>query len=329
MKKTLIALATLAAVSGTAFAQSAVTLGGTYNFGVQKSNTGAKSADFFDAKVNFSGAEDLGGGLKASFSTEMQMGGRADTTTVAAAAGAEVANQSKKSNVWARNATVSLAGGFGTLTGGRVEGANLAQSAQLAGASLANGFDQASLAGANTNFNLVSYTSPAFNGFTVGVSQSKALNSAFAADADSSDETTVTAVSASYAAGPLAAGFVNKSVNTAGTSADGKKNEMFATYDLGVAKVGLGYAKNSGAAYAGQKAQVIASVVAPVAANFTLGADYINRDGATAGTDSKGYAVAANYMLSKRTKINATMGKLTLAGVAGQSQYRVGLFHNF
>jgi hypothetical protein len=231
--------------------------------------------------------------------------------------------------VWARNATVSLAGGFGTLTGGRVEGANLAQSAQLAGASLANGFDQASLAGANTNFNLVSYTSPAFNGFTVGVSQSKALNSVFATAADATNETTVTAVSASYAAGPLAAGFVNKSVNTAGTSADGKKNEMFATYDLGVAKVGLGYAKNSGAAYAGQKAQVIASVVAPVAANFTLGADYINRDGATAGTDSKGYAVAANYMLSKRTKINATMGKLTLAGVAGQSQYRVGLFHNF
>ena len=328
MKKTLIALAVVAA-SGAAFAQSAVTLGGTYNFGLQKSNTGVKSADFFDAKVNFSGAEDLGGGLKASFSTEMQMGGRADTTTVAAAAGAEVANQSKKSNVWARNATVSLAGGFGTLTGGRVEGANLAQSAQLAGASLANGFDQASLAGANTNFNLVSYTSPAFNGFTVGVSQSKALNSTFAADADSSDETTVTAVSASYAAGPVAAGFVNKSVNTAGTASDGKKNEMFATYDLGVAKVGLGYAKNSGAAYAGQKAQMIASVVAPVASNFTLGADYINRDGATAATDSKGYAVAANYMLSKRTKINATMGKLTLAGVAGQSQYRVGLFHNF
>jgi predicted porin len=326
----------LAAFSGAAFAQSAVTLGGTYNFGVQKSNTGVKSADFFDAKVNFSGAEDLGGGLKASFSTEMQLGGRADTTTNAAEAAADatvvaaaIGNQSKKSNVWARNATVSLAGGFGTLTGGRVEGANLAQSAQLAGASLANGFDQASLAGANTNFNLVSYTSPAFNGFTVGVSQSKALNSVFATAADATNETTVTAVSASYAAGPLAAGFVNKSVNTAGTSADGKKNEMFATYDLGVAKVGLGYAKNSGAAYAGQKAQVIASVVAPVAANFTLGADYINRDGATAGTDSKGYAVAANYMLSKRTKINATMGKLTLAGVAGQSQYRVGLFHNF
>jgi len=306
-----------------------VTLGGTYNFGLQKSNTGVKSADFFDAKVNFSGAEDLGGGLKASFSTEMQLGGRADTTTVAAAAGAEVANQSKKSNVWARNATVSLAGGFGTLTGGRVESSNLAQSAQVAGASLANGFDQASLAGANTNFNLVSYTSPAFNGFNVSLSQSRALNSSFAAAADNSAETSVNAIGLSYANGPLAAGYVNKSVNTAGTSADGKKNEMFATYDLGVAKVGLGYAKNSGAAYAGQKAQVIASVVAPVAANFTLGADYINRDGATAGTDSKGYAVAANYMLSKRTKINATMGKLTLAGVAGQSQYRVGLFHNF
>jgi hypothetical protein len=336
MKKTLIALATLAAVSGTAFAQSAVTLGGTYNFGFQKANSGATKADFFDAKVNLSGTEDLGGGLKISFSTEMQMGGRQDTTTrpalgtgtPATETVTTIGNQSKAGGVWGRNATVSLAGGFGTVTGGRVESTNLMQSAQLAGASLNDGFDNASLAGAVSNYNLVSYAAPAMNGFTVSLSQAKALNADFApASTTANAEVTVNSIGLSYANGPLVAGYVNKSVDTATT--DGKKNEMFATYDLGVAKVGLGYGKNSGAKYAGEKATVIASVVAPVAANFTLGADYATRAAGVIAADSKAYAVAANYMLSKRTKINATVGKLTLAGVAGANQYRVGLFHSF
>ena len=337
----------MAAFSGAAFAQSAVTLGGTYNFGFQKANNGATKADFFDAKVNLSGTEDLGGGLKISFSTEMQMGGRQDTSTTPAitatstttqtgstavyttATTGTVGNQSKAGGVWGRNATVSLAGGFGTVTGGRVESTNLMQSAQLAGASLSDGFDNASLAGAVSNYNLVSYAAPAMNGFTVSLSQAKALNADFApASTVANAEVTVNSIGLSYANGPLVAGYVNKSVDTATT--DGKKNEMFATYDLGVAKLGLGYGKNSGAKYAGEKATVIASVVAPVAANFTLGADYATRAAGGALTaDSKAYAVAANYMLSKRTKINATVGKLTLAGVAGANQYRVGLFHSF
>ena len=316
-----------------------MTLGGTYNFGFQKADNGATKADFFDAKINLSGAEDLGGGLKASFSTEMQVGGRQDTSTAAAAAVAAgaaapaVANQSKAGGVWGRNATVSLAGGFGTLTGGRVESTNLMQSAQLAGASLNDGFDKAGLAGAVSNYNLVSYTSPAFSGFTASLSQAKALNSDFApaATVTTNAEVKVTSIGLSYANGPLVAGYVNKTVDTAGTTADGKKNELFATYDLGVAKVGLGYGKNSGARYTGEKATVIASAVVPVAANFTLGADYAVRSagGTSAAVDGKGYAVAANYMLSKRTKINATVGKLEGTGLVGESQYRVGLFHSF
>ncbi len=333
----LAALAVVAA-SGAAFAQSAVTLGGTYNFGFQKADNGATKADFFDAKINLSGAEDLGGGLKASFSTEMQVGGRQDTSTAAAAAVAAgaaapaVANQSKAGGVWGRNATVSLAGGFGTLTGGRVESTNLMQNAQLAGASLNDGFDKGGLAGAVSNYNTVGYTSPAFSGFTASLSQAKALNADFAPAATTANaEVKVTSVGFSYANGPLVAGYVNKTVDTTGTAADGKKNELFATYDLGVAKVGLGYGKNSGARYTGEKATVIASALVPVAANFTLGADYAVRSagGASAAVDGKAYAVAANYMLSKRTKINATVGKLEGTGLVGESQYRVGLFHNF
>ena len=81
MKKSLIALAAVATF-GTAFAQSSVTIAGAYNFGFQKSDNGATKADFFDSKINLSGTEDLGGGLKASFNVEFQMGGRQDLTTL-------------------------------------------------------------------------------------------------------------------------------------------------------------------------------------------------------------------------------------------------------
>jgi hypothetical protein len=355
MKKTLIALAALASVS--AFAQSTVTLGGTYNFGFQKADNGATKADFFDSKVNLSGKEDLGGGLSVAFFTEMQLGGRQDTTTSpaitaaststftgtsaanAAAAGTvattttgTVGNQSKVGGVWARNATVTLAGGFGSVTGGRIESSNLMQSAQLAGASLADGFDKAKLAGAVSNYNTVSYTSPAFNGVTVSVGKLVALNSDFApATGTASAEVGVTTLGLSYANGPVAAGYVNKKVDKANnTSSDGSKNEAFVTYDFGVAKVGYGYGKNSGNAYAGAKATNVYSVVVPMGA-LSIGADLVTRGvgGDITTASSKGQALAANYALSKRTKINATVGKLTLDGVAGQNQYRVGLFHNF
>jgi hypothetical protein len=337
MKKTLIALAVLAA-SGASFAQSTVTLAGTYNFGFQKADNGAAKADFFDAKINLSGTEDLGGGLKASFLTDIQVGGRQDTSTDAAAAVAagvavpKVGNQSKVSGVFGRNATVSLSGGFGTVTGGRVESTNLMQSAQVAGASLADGFDKAGLAGAVSNYNVISYTSPAISGFSANFGQSKALNSDFApaASVTTNNEVVVTSVGASYVNGPLVAGYVYKNVNTAGTASDGKKNELFATYDAGVAKLGFGYGKNSGARYAGEKATMIYSVVAPMGA-FSLGADFATRaaGGTSATVDAKGYAVAANYALSKRTKINATVGKLEGTSLIGQNQFRVGMFHNF
>ncbi len=253
------------------------------------------------------------------------MGGRQDLTTVDA-----TKNQAKVSGVWGRNAIVSLAGSFGTLSGGRIESTNTHQSAQVAGASLNDGFDKSGLAGAVTNFNTVGYTSPDFNGFKVGVTQLNSLNDKFApATGTANAETTVNVISATYANGPLVAGFAHKAVDWA-NAAKGKKNELFATYDLGTAKVGLGYGKNSGDVYAGEKATVIASAVMPMGA-FSLGADYAVRSagGTSAAVDGKGYAVAANYMLSKRTKINATVGKLEGTGLIGENQYRVGLFHNF
>ena len=357
MKKSLIALAALAAF-GTASAQSTVTIGGTYSFGFQKSDTGATSADFFDSRVNFSGTEDLGGGLKASFSTEMQMGGRSDLTTIDSTS---ATNQSKTGNVWGRNATVTLAGPFGTVSGGRIEGTNSIESAIVSGQSLAIGFDRAALTGAKSNFNTIGYTTPAFSGVAVTVQQLKSLNDKFAigasatttsgvttvteATAAATAETTVTVLGASYSNGPLVAGVVHKSVSNAlggtGTAVlDGTKLEAFAIYDLGTAKIGLGYAKNSGDAYKDQKPGMLASLAVPMGA-VTLGADWYARKagGSTAlgqtkalgmtTTNGSAYAVVANYALSKRSNLKATIGKVEGDNLVAKQQYRLGMHHTF
>src|SRR2546426_599430 len=69
MKKSLLALAALAATCGTAFAQSSVTVYGRIELGVEKFSNNPAKIDTQNAisQLGFKGTEDLGGGLKAYF----------------------------------------------------------------------------------------------------------------------------------------------------------------------------------------------------------------------------------------------------------------------
>lgn len=102
MKKSLIALAVLAAAAGAASAQSSVTVFGIVDVGVrQVDNGGVKQSQVStdganSSRLGFRGVEDLGGGLKAGFWLESAL--NADTGTT---------NSSGK--FWHRRATVSLA----------------------------------------------------------------------------------------------------------------------------------------------------------------------------------------------------------------------------
>jgi len=77
MKKSLVALAVLAATS--AFAQSSVTISGNVDAGIRIRDTQDNNTDFTRVQVNnasttaliFRGTEDLGGGLKANFLAEI------------------------------------------------------------------------------------------------------------------------------------------------------------------------------------------------------------------------------------------------------------------
>ena len=141
MKKSLIALAVLAA-AGTASAQSSVTLFGIVDATIQRvSNSGGPSVTRLhnsgesSSRLGFRGTEDLGGGMSASFWLEAGVNnddGTGQTTTTnnqfASAPGTALVSgagglNNRASNgtglVFNRRSTVSLAGGFGEIRLGR------------------------------------------------------------------------------------------------------------------------------------------------------------------------------------------------------------------
>ncbi|MDE1999674.1 MAG: porin, partial [Burkholderiales bacterium] len=109
MKKTLLALAALAATSA-AFAQSSVTLYGLVDVSVEKVKTDhqvnkVSSGNLAISRLGVKGSEDLGGGMKANFVLESQV--NADT------------GSADTSRFFKRAAWVGLQGGAGELRLGR------------------------------------------------------------------------------------------------------------------------------------------------------------------------------------------------------------------
>jgi len=178
MKKTLIALAALAA-TGATLAQSSVTIYGRMDLGMSsvETTTGAGAAttttDAFSlagaegtrtgSRLGFRGTEDLGGGLRAGFVYEI--GINADRNTPAGASPAD--------NARTRLANLSLTGGFGTVVVGTFMNAfDTARAFSPATANVPGG-DFVFRNGAATverfdsrTQNAIAYVSPAFNGFT-------------------------------------------------------------------------------------------------------------------------------------------------------------------
>src|SRR6476659_2085940 len=118
MKKSLLALAVLTAVSGATFAQSSVTLygkvdvGGILDSGSSKGHSVRISSGISGgSRLGFKGVEDLGGGMKDGF--QLETGYCADSN-----AGAPNFCTGGN-NFMGRQAHVDLSGGFGSLTMGR------------------------------------------------------------------------------------------------------------------------------------------------------------------------------------------------------------------
>src|SRR5215475_7395837 len=109
MKKSLLALAVLTAISGVASAQSSVTLYGKVDLGLvyDAGSTLSKSVRVSSgvtggSRIGFKGVEDLGGGLKASF--QLETGFCADSNAAPPGSGTGAANFCTGGNFMGRQA---------------------------------------------------------------------------------------------------------------------------------------------------------------------------------------------------------------------------------
>jgi predicted porin len=131
MKKSLIALAVMAA-AGAASAQSSVTLFGIVDATLQWSkSSGSNSGDvrfrmtnsgYNSSRLGFRGTEDLGGGMSASFWLEAAIfndSGAANSAGIGQTAASNGLGVPNSALVFDRRSTVSLAGGWGELRLGR------------------------------------------------------------------------------------------------------------------------------------------------------------------------------------------------------------------
>jgi len=335
MKKTLIALAVLAA-SGASFAQSSVTLTGAYAAGFESTKTaaGVTSSGFGTdtAAINLAATEDLGGGLKASAS--VALGGMARSATVAG-----------------ENASLSLEGGFGKLTIGSVESAGQGITARAAAG--APGYDlHGRVFSANANIDSVGLTLPKFGDFTVGlgyVDRGADTSTATGLGRGTTGATGAqpsVSISLGYAAGPVNASVDftswNRKDDAGVASNDTYKNaadqryRVSGNYDLGVIKIGAGYSYLERTGTKPTTTETLLGVSAPLGA-VTVGLTYGSSKGVYADSSNNsstakktGYTLGAQYNLSKRTNLGlSTYSWKNSLATGTNTGYRALLAHSF
>ena len=360
MKKSLIALAVMAA-AGAASAQSSVQLYGIADVwaGSLKSQTysletgrlvGERQTGLYDGGVSNSrwgltGSEDLGGGLKATFTLEQ--GFSLDDGTAISG--------------FNREATVGFAGNFGAVKLGKqfnaFDDVSGAQSSVFDSDLAPINTVFLSTAFAATEANTVKYVSPSFGGFTGSASYSFGENKTAAADA-----TNNYALAGQYANGPLALG-IGYAVNDKGADND-KAIRLNGAYDLGVAKLKGSYGHVKGdrttftsadsAAYLASPAFLATygaggntiqadktnefeiGVDVPLASNLVLSAGYAQSKDKLDGVEQakrSGYGLAVAYLMSKRTTgyagLNATKVKSDGETIGKTNILAVGVKHAF
>ncbi len=335
MKKSLVALAALAATG--AFAQSTVTVSGglalavgTTEFGVNKA--GAQIARQ-TGNIAFKGTEDLGNGLKANFEVQTTVG-------QAAASNLNTTGTTQRTLLGDRGAYVNLQGAFGTAQVGRSASAvralwgaigdvsglavvsGISAGSSAAGVNSTDGGLTVSAGDANARViygdsyaNQVTYVSPSFSGFSAAVGLVPKQSSATGLGNDSDNKDTFS-YSLQYANGPIAAAYNLTDAKNTGTAptVPYKMHTILASYDFGVAKVGLTHQaiKLASGINPGNGTALTASVpFGP--GNFALG--YGKRSASASvsesfGDDVKQVFAGYKYNLSKRTNLQLVYNKI-------------------
>ena len=243
MKKTLIATAVAAAVSAPA-AFADVKIGGMVNPEFSDSNATTGYAASVNTDLVFTGSEDLGNGLKASFKYHVfhDDGASSNLATTSAAAligTASTANTVVESASVSNNVadlSVSLSGDFGTITAGRFETFNMAYFHPKADMDPAHDITLEDTLGQQGRVNgSLAYVSPSFNGLTVGLSALMGAGMADSGADTSNTDGSEVMVKYSNAGLELSAGQTTHK----GAAADEKVTNVYAGYSMGDLKVGV------------------------------------------------------------------------------------------
>jgi len=368
MKKSLIAIAVLAATSSAAFAQSNVTIYGILDAGITSERGGAQgnvtkvtSGAASASRLGFKGTEDLGGGLSAVF--KLEAGVKVD----------DGALDNTNSVLFNREAYVGLSSKTaGSLLIGR-QYTPYYETLRDVGDPFAMGYAGTAknlfpVAGYMTrNSNAVVYKTPNLEGFTGAVSYSLGET-----NGDASAARQIGA-SLGYNNGPLnvavAYNSKNNDTQTVKTNGVGHNGLIAANYDFKVVKVFGAFSKDKGAgsapingastttlsaAFATTNAfgytfaptqnstDALIGLTAPVSEAGTVMASYIRKnDKESFNRDADQWAIGYNYALSKRTSTYVayakiknkngagyTVGNNTEAGT-GDKAFNLGLKHSF
>ncbi len=320
MKRTLLALATLTAFAGVASAQSSVTIAGIVDLAARNVKNGSagslktlSSGGQATNRLIVRGIEDLGGGLRAGFWLESEVG--PDTGSAGSTVGTST-------NVfWARRSTVSLLGGFGEVRLGRdlnVSFTNVSAAdpfGYVGVASLANlrgqflGYGGAITAVRTSNS--IAYYLPALGGVYGGLMVGAGEGSA------AGNSNKYVGGRLGYAAGPVNVSAASaKTYKTGAMVDDLQSTSIQGSFNAGFATFGGVYEKSKYSVLDQKLASVYTTV--PLGSG-TLKAQYTKVSGTgNAATrnqyDAKMFGLSYVYNLSKRTSLYTNYGNVNNGG---------------
>lgn len=299
--------------------------GDSGNVNTQAGRTGRLN-DFEDGiggtnRFGFRGNEDLGNGLKAIY--EFEFGFSGDT-------GGSFGGTTN------RHSWVGLEGAFGTVLGGRVDGARYSfvgqydpfknQTVANAGSlfGVTSGLGQADRAD-----NAIVYITPelapglkflaAYTTSLLGEAGANPLGVALNRDIESGD-TPLYAIAALYNNGPLSVtlDYENLQIKKIGAGGNDLEFDLYvagASYDFGVVKLSAYYEKTQGDDAVSKTVSDgdgwLIGLSAPVTSNITLKASYVKaNDDRAAQSDCSKWGFGGEYAFSKRTTAYATYAKI-------------------
>jgi len=329
MRNSITTFTLLAAVTGSAAAQTAVSVYGLMDLGVVAESGGPggsllklTSGISAGSRIGFRGTEDLGGGLKAKFVIES--GIAADTGGV-----------TQGGLVYGRQAFVGLDGQFGSLTAGRQYAPHFLaiDDVDPFGTGLAG--NSTNLMGTTARMsNALVYTTPVLVGFSAQAAYG------FGEVAGIRSGLRQIGARVNYATGSLTFGLAYHGANDALGARAGKNTLVSGKYDFGAGWASVAYNINDGAPGVDNR-DILLGVSVPVAAG-TIMASYVRKDDRTAlNQDANQVGVGYMYDLSKRTALYTsyaridnksgatyTVGSAIEAG-SGNRAFNVGVRHRF